>query len=268
MRCSKRCAKPVWPAFSFAGPVWYQMFTPTIGSWWSSWRMTSSPFGRVYFSNSSLTWGGFTVSLAAARVSLAAARVGLVAARAVPTATNAEHVSTRAARTKKHPARPPGLGAACFMGLFLLIGWPRARGEYRYGTTGNRPQMFRQDASQVKASRGALAGPHGVCSGPATGGSQGPAHGGPQPHLARERALRIASVGACESRIGPRDRRIRRQRQYRARRDPRAPRQLGLPEVHGRGLSDGLVRRRWSQSGARAALSSWGEAGDSQASCG
>src|SRR6185436_7320528 len=49
--CSKRCAKPVRPAFSLAGPTWYQMFTETSGRVWSSERTTSKPFFNLYFSN-------------------------------------------------------------------------------------------------------------------------------------------------------------------------------------------------------------------------
>ena len=49
--CSNRCAKPVRPGSSFAGPTWYQMFTATSGSRWSSDRITSRPLGSVYFSN-------------------------------------------------------------------------------------------------------------------------------------------------------------------------------------------------------------------------
>src|SRR5215831_13152180 len=48
--CSKRCANPVLPAFSLAGPTWYQMLTETSGSVRSSERITSSPFFNLYFS--------------------------------------------------------------------------------------------------------------------------------------------------------------------------------------------------------------------------
>src|SRR6476659_9712333 len=50
--CSKRWANPVRPACSFFEPTWNHWLTLTIGSLRSTWRMTSSPFGRVYFSNS------------------------------------------------------------------------------------------------------------------------------------------------------------------------------------------------------------------------
>src|SRR5712692_4539608 len=49
--CSNRCAKPVRPGNSFAGPTWYHKFTATIGSRWSSEKITSSPFSSLYFSN-------------------------------------------------------------------------------------------------------------------------------------------------------------------------------------------------------------------------
>ena len=52
--CSKRCAKPVRPGFSFLDPTWNHWFTCTIGSLRSTCRMTWSPFGSVYFSNSIL----------------------------------------------------------------------------------------------------------------------------------------------------------------------------------------------------------------------
>ena len=48
--CSNRCANPVRPGSSLAGPTWYQMLVATIGSRWSSDRITSRPFGKVYFS--------------------------------------------------------------------------------------------------------------------------------------------------------------------------------------------------------------------------
>src|SRR5262245_45926807 len=53
--CSKRCANPVRPGFSFFEPTWYHWFTCTIGSFRSTWRMTWRPFGSVYFWNS--IWG-------------------------------------------------------------------------------------------------------------------------------------------------------------------------------------------------------------------
>src|SRR6266704_4361890 len=49
--CSNRCANPVRPGTSFAGPTWYHRFTATIGTLWSSERMTSSPFCSLYLSN-------------------------------------------------------------------------------------------------------------------------------------------------------------------------------------------------------------------------
>jgi hypothetical protein len=49
--CSKRCANPVRPLASNAGPTWYHRFTATIGSPRFGLRMTSSPFGSVTFSN-------------------------------------------------------------------------------------------------------------------------------------------------------------------------------------------------------------------------
>src|SRR4051812_3114214 len=51
--CSNKCAKPVRPGASFAGPTWYQRFTATIGKRWSSLTMTVSPLGNLkvsYFS--------------------------------------------------------------------------------------------------------------------------------------------------------------------------------------------------------------------------
>ena len=64
--CSKRCAKPVRPAFSFFEPTWNHWFTFTIGSLRSTWRITWSPFGSVYFSNS-------IFGMAAARAAVAEA---------------------------------------------------------------------------------------------------------------------------------------------------------------------------------------------------
>src|SRR5436309_8880438 len=49
--CSNRCANPVRPGRSFAGPTWYQRFTETSGSVRSSDKITSSPFFSLYFSN-------------------------------------------------------------------------------------------------------------------------------------------------------------------------------------------------------------------------
>src|SRR5688572_25165082 len=56
--CSKRWAKPVRPGSSFAGPTWYQTFTPTMGSRLFSQRITSRPFGSSYFTTFILTLGG------------------------------------------------------------------------------------------------------------------------------------------------------------------------------------------------------------------
>ena len=49
--CSKRCANPVRPGSSLAGPTWYQRLTATMGTRASRLRITSRPFGSVYFSN-------------------------------------------------------------------------------------------------------------------------------------------------------------------------------------------------------------------------
>src|SRR5260370_40737778 len=49
--CSNRCANPVRPGNSFAGPTWYHKFTATIGSRRSSEKITSSPFSSLYFAN-------------------------------------------------------------------------------------------------------------------------------------------------------------------------------------------------------------------------
>jgi hypothetical protein len=53
--CSKRCANPVRPGASLAGPTWYHKLTATIGSPRFGLRITSSPLGSVIFSNAS--WG-------------------------------------------------------------------------------------------------------------------------------------------------------------------------------------------------------------------
>ena len=45
--CSKRCAKPVRPGASRPVPTWYQTYTATSGSEWSSCTTTLSPLGRV-----------------------------------------------------------------------------------------------------------------------------------------------------------------------------------------------------------------------------
>ena len=50
--CSKRCAKPVRPGFSFFEPTWNHWLTWTIGSLRSTCRMTCRPLGSVNFSNS------------------------------------------------------------------------------------------------------------------------------------------------------------------------------------------------------------------------
>jgi Fe(3+) dicitrate transport protein len=40
---------PVRPGRSFFDPTWYHTLTATIGTWWSSWTMTSSPLSSVRF---------------------------------------------------------------------------------------------------------------------------------------------------------------------------------------------------------------------------
>ena len=50
--CSKRCAKPVRPGFSFFEPTWNHWLTWTIGSLRSTCRISCRPFGSMYFSNS------------------------------------------------------------------------------------------------------------------------------------------------------------------------------------------------------------------------
>jgi hypothetical protein len=45
--CSKRCAKPVRPAFSFFEPTWNHSLTCTTGSLRSTCRITCRPFGSV-----------------------------------------------------------------------------------------------------------------------------------------------------------------------------------------------------------------------------
>src|SRR5207237_3069323 len=47
IKCSNRCAKPVFPGFSFFDPTWYQVFTATMGALWSSCTSTVSPFLRT-----------------------------------------------------------------------------------------------------------------------------------------------------------------------------------------------------------------------------
>ena len=44
--CSKRCANPVRPGFSFFEPTWYQISACTIGVEWSSRKTTCRPFGQ------------------------------------------------------------------------------------------------------------------------------------------------------------------------------------------------------------------------------
>ena len=80
MRCSKRCANPVLPRFSFFEPTWYQTLTATIGALWSSWTTTVRPFERVNLSNAISGIGG--------RVPPSAA-----VATAGPTAANANATS-------------------------------------------------------------------------------------------------------------------------------------------------------------------------------
>ena len=47
MMCSNKCADPVRPGRSSPDPTWYQMFTDTTGTEWSSWRITCKPLGSV-----------------------------------------------------------------------------------------------------------------------------------------------------------------------------------------------------------------------------
>ena len=47
MMCSNRCANPVRPGRSSDEPTWYQVFTATTGTEWSSCRSTCSPLGSV-----------------------------------------------------------------------------------------------------------------------------------------------------------------------------------------------------------------------------
>ena len=49
--CSKRWANPVRPGSSLTGPTWYHRLTDTIGNRAFWLRITSRPFGSVYFSN-------------------------------------------------------------------------------------------------------------------------------------------------------------------------------------------------------------------------
>src|SRR5574340_738809 len=71
--CSNRWAKPVRPGFSLAGPTWYQRFTATSGSRWSSTRITSSPFFSLYLSN--WMWGAVLLVVVLAATGLAALAV-------------------------------------------------------------------------------------------------------------------------------------------------------------------------------------------------
>ena len=73
MRCSKRCAKPVLPRFSFFEPTWYQTLTATIGALWSSWTTTVRPFERVNFSKAISGIGGRVPPSAAATAGTTAA---------------------------------------------------------------------------------------------------------------------------------------------------------------------------------------------------
>ena len=58
--CSKKCAKPVRPGFSFFEPTWYQSSTWTIGVDLSWWRITTMPLGSTRRWYSSL--GGRTAA--------------------------------------------------------------------------------------------------------------------------------------------------------------------------------------------------------------
>src|SRR6266508_4068131 len=62
--CSKRCAKPVRPTFSFFDPTWNHSFTCTIGSLRSMCRITCSPFGSVNFSKASFGVSAFAEAAA------------------------------------------------------------------------------------------------------------------------------------------------------------------------------------------------------------
>ena len=50
--CSNRWANPLRPGTSSPLPTWYQTLTATSGTLWSGARITSSPFGSLYFSTS------------------------------------------------------------------------------------------------------------------------------------------------------------------------------------------------------------------------
>src|SRR5690348_4482629 len=58
IRCSNRCAKPVRFFSSKREPTRTIVLTDTIGSAWSSWRITVRPFGRVYFVKGMLSFAG------------------------------------------------------------------------------------------------------------------------------------------------------------------------------------------------------------------
>src|SRR6266446_10195605 len=47
IRCSNRCANPVFPGFSFFEPTWYQMLTATMGALWSSCTITVRPLSST-----------------------------------------------------------------------------------------------------------------------------------------------------------------------------------------------------------------------------
>src|SRR5471032_172624 len=49
--CSNKCANPLLPGTSSPEPTWYQTLTATSGMLGSGARITSSPFGSLYFSN-------------------------------------------------------------------------------------------------------------------------------------------------------------------------------------------------------------------------
>ena len=48
-KCSNRCAKPVLPRCSLREPTWYQRFTPTTGTEWSSWTRSVRPLSSTNF---------------------------------------------------------------------------------------------------------------------------------------------------------------------------------------------------------------------------
>jgi hypothetical protein len=85
IRCSNRWAKPVRPGFSFFEPTWNHWLTLTIGSLRSTCRMTVSPFGSVYCSNSILGASAAGAGDPAAARASAAARARAVRFKAAST---------------------------------------------------------------------------------------------------------------------------------------------------------------------------------------